>query len=64
MNFERDEQKIEACFEQRGFDFLFVTKAFFDQRRIVIADERRSYGEHRYQLSGQIERRVFVVIYT
>ena len=57
MNFEWDNQKSNACYEQRGFDFLFVTKAFFDLRRVVLADERRSYGEHRYQLFGKIEHR-------
>ncbi len=64
MNFEWDDQKSDTCFDQRGFDFLFVTKAFFDQRRVVIADERRSYGEHRYKLFVTIEKRLFVVIYT
>ena len=64
MNFEWDNQKSNACYEQRGFDFLFVTKAFFDLRRVVLADERRSYGEHRYQLFGKIEHRLFIVIYT
>lgn len=64
MNFEWDDQKSDACFEQRGFDFVFVTTAFFDHRRVVVADERGSYGERRYKLFGVIQHRLFVVIYT
>lgn len=64
MNFEWDEAKNEACFTQRGFDFAYVARAFFDPNRIVHADTRRSYGEERYQLTGMIERRLFVLVYT
>lgn len=64
MNFEWDEAKSEACFTQRGFDFAYVARAFFDSNRIVHADTRHCYGEERYQLMGMIEQRLFVVIYT
>jgi len=64
MNFEWDEDKSDACFQQRGFDFAYVARAFFDPDRIVRVDDRHSYGEARYQLMGMIERRLFVVVYT
>ena len=64
MNFEWDEAKSESCFTQRGFDFAYAARAFFDPNRIVHADTRRSYGEERYQLMGMIEQRLFVVVYT
>ncbi len=64
MNFEWDEAKSEACFIQRGFDFAYAARAFFDPNRIVHADTRHSYGEERYQLMGMIEQRLFVVVYT
>lgn len=64
MNFEWDEAKSEACFRERGFDFAYAAQAFFDPARIVHADTRRSYGEERYQLTGMIELRLFVVVYT
>jgi uncharacterized DUF497 family protein len=51
-------------FTQRGFDFTYAARAFFDPNRIVHADNRRSYGEERYQLMGMIERRLFVVVYS
>ena len=49
---------------QRGFDFAYAARACLDPRRIVHADTRHSDGEHRYQLMGMIEERVFVVVYT
>lgn len=64
MNFEWDDAKSEACYRERGFDFAYVARAFFDPNRLVRADIRRSYGEERYQLMGKIEQRLFVVVYT
>jgi uncharacterized DUF497 family protein len=64
MDFEWDEAKSEACFKERGFDFAYAARAFFDPKRIVHADTRHSYGEDRYQLMGQIEQRLFLVVYT
>lgn len=64
MNFEWDAAKSEACFQQRGFDFAYAARAFFDPDRLIDADTRHSYGEERYLLMGKIEQRLFVVIYT
>ncbi|GAB4365760.1 MAG: BrnT family toxin [Methylohalobius crimeensis] len=64
MEFEWDEDKSEACFRERGFDFAYAARAFFDPNRLVQADTRHSYGEDRYQLMGKIEHRLFVVVYT
>jgi len=64
MEFEWDENKSERCFIERGFDFAYAIRAFFDPDRIVQKDNRYDYGETRYQLTGKIEGRVFVVIYT
>ena len=64
MQFEWDEVKSEACFRQRGFDFAYAARAFFDPDRLVHADTRRLYGEDRYPLLGTIEQRLFVVVYT
>jgi hypothetical protein len=64
MEFEWDEAKSNACFQERGFDFAYAARAFFDPARIVQADTRRNYGEDRYQLKGKIEQRLFVVVYT
>ncbi|OYY30079.1 MAG: hypothetical protein B7X79_15005 [Acidovorax sp. 17-64-282] len=32
--------KSEACFRQRGFDFVYAARAFFDPDRLVQADPR------------------------
>ena len=62
MIFEWDETKSEACFHERGFDFAYAARAFFDPDRLVQADARHSYGEERYRLMGKIEQRLFVVV--
>ncbi|MBB1125941.1 MULTISPECIES: BrnT family toxin [Chromatiaceae] len=64
MNFEWDDTKSDACFVQRGFDFAYAARAFFDPDRLIQADTRYDYGEDRYQLLGKIEQRLFVVVYT
>lgn len=64
INFEWDEVKSEACFRERGFDFAYAARAFFDPDRLVHADTRRLYGEERFLLMGRVEGRVFVVVYT
>lgn len=64
MNFEWDEAKSEACFAERGFDFAYAARVFFDPNRLIEADTRYSYGEDRYRLMGRIEGRLFVVVYT
>ncbi len=64
MGFEWDEAKSNACFEQRGFDFAYVLQLFLDPERLVRKDHRWDYGEDRFQLTGAIDARVFVLIYT
>ncbi|MEY4420275.1 MAG: hypothetical protein RLZZ498_871 [Pseudomonadota bacterium] len=64
MNFEWNEAKSQACFDERGFDFAYAAEAFFDPHRLTRKDLRYSYGEERFQLLGEIDSRIFVVIYT
>jgi uncharacterized protein len=64
MNFEWDAAKSEACYRSRGFDFEYAVHAFADPDRMVRQDARYSYGEDRYQLTGKIDGRVFVLVYT
>lgn len=47
MNFEWDEATSDACFRERGFDFAYAARAFFDPDRLTQADTRRSCGEER-----------------
>ena len=64
MKFQWDQGKSDACFRDRGFDFAYAAAAFGDPNRQVRQDTRRIYGEARYQLTGQVEGRLFVVVYT
>ena len=64
MDFEWDESKSDACFKQRGFDFAFAARVFFDPDRLVALDDRRIYGEERYQVIGGIQSRLYVVVFT
>ena len=64
MEFEWDEAKSDDCYVQRGFDFLYAIRAFLDPKRTTLRDSRRDYGEERYRLLGDIEGRVFVVVFT
>ena len=64
MQFEWDEAKSDATFEQRGFDFAYAAQVFDDPLRIERKDARKDYGEPRWQTIGTIEGRVFLVGYT
>ena len=48
MEFEWDEDKSNACFEERGFDFSYALRVFLDPNRMVRQDHRWDYGEDRF----------------
>ena len=64
IEFEWDKDKSKACYEERGFDFAYVLHVFLDPDRLVRKDHRWDYGEDRFELTGVIDGRVFVLIYT
>jgi uncharacterized DUF497 family protein len=64
MEFEWDNIKSNGCFTERGFDFLYVTKAFEDPQGYLVRDHRWDYGEDRFRLLARIEGRIFCVVYT
>ncbi len=64
MNFEWGDEKSNACYRMRGFDFAYAAFAFADPHRIVRQDRRFSYGEARYDVLRRIEGRLYVLIYT
>ena len=64
MEFEWDEDKSDACYAERGFDFSYVLAAYFDNKRWRRQYRRWDYGEGRYQLLGKVEGRLFFVAYT
>ena len=64
MEFEWDDAKSEASFRQRGFDFGYSIRVFLDSDRLVRPDDRLDYGEPRSQVTGRIDGRLFVIVYT
>jgi uncharacterized protein len=64
MEFEWDEAKSSQCFKHRGFDFVYVAHAFLDSNRVIRADRRYEYGEERLQMLGQVQGRLFHVVFT
>ena len=64
MEFDWDDAKSDVCNNERGFDFAYVVRCFFDPHRLISRDNRFDYGEERFQLLAQIDRRVYFVTYT
>ena len=64
MEFEWDKDKSKACYEECGFDFAYVLHVFLDPDQLVRKDHRWDYGEDRFEITGVIDGRVFVLIYT
>jgi uncharacterized protein len=64
MEFEWDQNKSDACFNTRGFDFAYELPCFLDQKRLISQDLRADYGEERFQLLGRVAHRVFLLVYT
>ena len=64
MDFEWDTAKSAWTKSNRGFDFDFALFVFADPKRIDRPDTRRSYGEERRQVIGQIDGNIYFIAYT
>jgi hypothetical protein len=62
--FEWDEQKAERNQTKHSVSFEFATRAFDDQNRVTVIDNRRDYGETRYITLAKIDNRLYVVAFT
>jgi uncharacterized DUF497 family protein len=63
MELEWDDHKRQETLELRGLDFddarsVFVGKTF------TLEDDRRDYGEKRYQTTGELEGCIVMVVWT
>lgn len=63
MDFEWAEEKSEANFCERGFDFAFAA-LIFEGPFIEAEDTRLDYGERRMVAIGAIDDIAIVVVYT
>jgi uncharacterized DUF497 family protein len=62
--FEWDEDKAKRNQEKHYVSFPFATRAFDDENRLTLIDNRRDYGETRYVSLAKISSRVYVVTFT
>jgi len=62
--FEWDEQKAELNQVKHSVSFPFATRAFDDENRVTVIDNRRDYGETRYITLAKIDNRLYVVAFT
>ena len=61
--FEWDEQKAERNQAKHSISFQFATRAFDDENRVAVIDNRRDYGEIRYITLAKIDNRLHVVAF-
>ncbi len=64
LEFEWDDNKSQQTFQDRDIDFGFATRAFSDPTGFREPDQRLPYGEDRIRIYGEIQGKLFVVIYT
>lgn len=64
MNFEWDPVKREANLEKHKIDFALAALVFLDVDRIERNDNRKDYGEPRFQTIGIAKGIVLFVVYT
>lgn len=58
-----DEAKRLITLEQRGLDFAHANQVFAGLT-VTIEDDRKDYGEVRYQTIGRLRRSVVMVVWT
>jgi uncharacterized DUF497 family protein len=63
MEFDWDPAKHERTRRDRGFGFDYAARIFAGPT-VEAIDRRRDYGEERVRAIGEIDGRVFVVVYT
>jgi uncharacterized DUF497 family protein len=63
MGLEWDEEKRRRNIERRKIDFIDMAR-LFDSKVLEVVDDRFDYGETRIRCLGEIDERVYVVVYT
>ena len=64
MQIAFDSEKAQANLDKHGVSFEDAALVFLDAGRLDERDERKDYGEERRVVIGDIDGRVFVVVYT
>jgi uncharacterized protein len=59
-----DEGKRESNLRKRGHDFAEIAPAFDGRFCFVVEDRRREYGEQRYNMLVEFDRRIINITFT
>jgi len=64
MEFGWNPAKCAKNIAERGIDFTDVVVGFADPSKKVARDDRKDYGEERFNMLAQVEGRVFHITFT
>ena len=64
MEFDWHPAKRDWTLSERGVDFAEVLIGFLDVNRKIVVDDRKDYGEIRYNMLASVRGRIFHVTYT
>ncbi len=64
MEFDWNPAKCGKNITDRGIDFADVLVGFIDPARKVVRDDRKDYGEVRYNMLAKVNGRVFHITFT
>ncbi|MEA2889013.1 MAG: uncharacterized protein QOD11_3373 [Bradyrhizobium sp.] len=64
MEFDWNPAKCSKNIVDRGIDFADVLVGFIDPARKVVRDDRKDYGEVRYNMLAKVNGRVFHITFT
>jgi uncharacterized protein len=65
VEIEYDDAKSLRNLAERGISFDFAARILLNKTgNVEVEDARRDYGERRIRVTGKIDGRLFVVVYT
>lgn len=64
MEFDWNPAKCAKNIDERGIDFADVLAGFADPLKKVALDDRKDYGEERFNMLAKVEGRLFHITYT
>ena len=64
VEFEWDPKKSEINLHDRGLDFAAALPAFNDENKKIWRDDRKNYGELRYNMLAKCGNRIMYITFT
>lgn len=64
MQFDWDDEKAALNEERHGVPFEAAKDVFLDRLHMVALDDRRDYGEERFQVVGMVDDVLLAVVFT